>query len=111
MDPMTNFGIGLLSGLFLVYTFHNFLGPKLFWLSNGADVFLTLVLPVLFAGSASGLAMSLGTGIAFTATLRIAHMFLPGEELRIYVPNKKFWPRIGWFPTPPKKFEFTRRRR
>lgn len=100
MDVTSLVVVGAISGSFLVYTLHRMLGPKLFWAADrGIDVFLTIFVPVIFAGTGSGIITALATGVTFTATLRVMNMFMPGEKLLFII--EKGWPKLRWIPTPP----------
>jgi len=100
---------GAISGTFLVFTLHNMFKGKLFWLADrGVDLGITILAPILLGGgTASGAAMALAFGVMFTVTLRVAHMFLPGQYLQFVI--EKGWPKLRWINVPPKKFEMSRR--
>lgn len=106
MDEMTYVTIGAISGIFLVFTLHNMFKGKLFWIADrGVDLIFTIMAPIMLNGNALS---ALALGVAFTCTLRIAHMFMPGEYLMFRI--EKGWPRLRWVPVPPKKLELRRRR-
>jgi hypothetical protein len=108
MDLQISALIGAISGVFLVITLYNMLKGKLFWIADlGLDLGFTLVAPlVLGAGTASGAVSAMAFGVAFTVTLRIAHMFMPGQYLKFVI--EKGWPRLRWIDVPPKKIELPR---
>lgn len=98
MDVTSLVLVGAISGGALVYTLHRFFGPKLFWVAGGADIFITIVVPVIFAGTASGIITALATGVTFTVTLRVMNAFMPGEKLLFII--ERGWPKLRWIPTP-----------
>lgn len=96
--------IGFVSGVFLVFTLHNMFKGKLFWIADrGLDLMFTILAPVVLNGSAL---TALALGVAFTITLRVAHMFMPGQYLVFLI--EKGWPRLRWVDVPPKKIELPR---
>ncbi len=105
---MTEILIGTVSGMFLVFTLHNMFKGKLFWIADrGLDLIITICAPIfLGGGTASGALMALTFGVAFTITLRLAHMFMPGQYLKFVI--EKGWPRLRWIDVPPKKIELPR---
>lgn len=107
MDNTTYILMGGISGVFLFITLYNMFKGRLFWIADlGLDLLLTLLAPMILNGNAL---MALALGVSFTMTLRIAHMFMPGEYLKFVI--EKGWPKLRWIIVPPKKFELPQRRR
>lgn len=103
--------MGVTSGVFLVLTLFNMFKRKLFWIADlGLDLAFTIFAPlVLGGGTLGGAITALAFGVAFTLTLRIMHMFIPGEKLSVR--KHRGLPQMYWKTIPPQKLENPLRRR
>jgi hypothetical protein len=95
--------VGCISGAFFVFTLYSWLGRKLLWLAGGADVIITIMVPILFAGTGSGIITALAFGVTFTIVIRIMSMLIPSEEIAFR--KHRGLPQAYWKTVPPKKFE------
>lgn len=96
--------VGMISGAFFVFTLYGWLGKKLLWLAGGMDVLITIMVPILFAGTGSGIITALAFGVTFTIVIRLMAMVIPSEE--IAVRKVRGLPQVYWREVPPKKFEW-----